>query len=110
MGVREGDGAAVVVAAVNLDREPRAAPEEIDLEAPDADVDLGARQGVALAEGKELELVVAAGRWTVTAAPRPNPASPAWRIAAGADMARPSPRGRGARGANVPERRSRHRW
>ncbi|MGE0068059.1 MAG: hypothetical protein AB7T48_11985 [Solirubrobacterales bacterium] len=54
----EGDGAPVVVEEVGFYCDLLGAPDEVDLPSADPDVDLGAGEGVAGAEGEEGELQV----------------------------------------------------
>lgn len=58
MVVLEGDQAMVVLVAVGFDHEAPGAPEEVDGEAADANVDLGCWQAVAADEGTEVALEV----------------------------------------------------
>jgi hypothetical protein len=59
--VDEGLAAVVRVVAVGLDDDALRAPEEVDREGLDSDVDLGASEVVATAEPEEVALEVASG-------------------------------------------------
>jgi hypothetical protein len=59
--VLEGDRASVVGPEVGLDYDALSAPEEVNLPAPELDVDLGWREAVAVDEGEEKGLEVGAG-------------------------------------------------
>jgi hypothetical protein len=61
MVVLEGDVAVVVLVAVGFDREVDGGPDEVDRDFPDAEVDHGRWDAMALAEGEEVALEVAAG-------------------------------------------------